>query len=164
MEASLAVINTEYCIEIEREYPFPVAQVWDAITTSEGITAWMKYEASLDRRIGGRIFVDFKSEGNLEGTVCEWIPEQVFAYSWGLSVVRWVLEPTGDGTRLRFTNSHVTPDLLMGFTAGWHAFIDHLGPYLEGKTVDDRYDDLMKTYTDRYGHLLEKTSDTSKEE
>lgn len=155
MAEPLAGITPEYCIEIERTYAHPVSEVWDAVTTAEGISAWMKYEATLDRRLGGRIFVDFKSEGNLEGTVCEWVPERVFAYTWGLSVVRWVLEPCGGGTRLHFTNSHVTPDILMGFAAGWHAFIDHLGPYLAGTTVEDRYDDLMKVYAERYGHLVE---------
>ena len=163
MSESLARITTEYCIEIEREYAYPVAQVWDAITTAEGISAWMKYEATLDRRLGGRIFVDFKSEGNLEGTVCEWSPERVFAYTWGLSVVRWVLEPCEGGTRLHFTNSHVTPDILMGFAAGWHAFIDHLGPYLAGTTVEDRYDDLMEVYADRYGHLIAGNDDSEGE-
>ena len=163
MSESLARITTEYCIEIKREYACPVAQVWDAVTTADGISAWMKYETSLERRIGGRIFVDFKSEGNLEGKVCEWVPERVFAYTWGLSVVRWELEPRGSGTRLRFTNSHVTPDILMGFSAGWHAFIDHLGPYLDGTTVEDRYDDLMKTYEDRYGHLVAGNDDSEGE-
>ena len=163
MNNSLATINEEYCIDIEREYAFPVDRVWAAISTGEGISAWMKYEATLERRIGGRIFVDFKSEVNLEGVVCEWEPERVFAYTWGLSVVRWVLEPSEGGTRLRFTNSHVTPDILMGFAAGWHAFIDHLGPYLAGKTVEDRYEKLMKIYGDQYGHLLDD-SRTSTEE
>ena len=155
MNDTLAIISPEFCIELEREYPYPVAQVWNAITTAEGISAWMKYETTLERRIGGRIFVDFKSQGNLEGAVCAWEPERVFAYSWGLSVVRWVLEPCVGGTRLRFTNSHVTPDILMGFAAGWHAFIDHLEPYLAGKTVEDRYDELMETYEEHYGHLLD---------
>ncbi len=205
MEAPLARITTEYGIEIERTYAHPVSRVWDAITTADGISAWMKYETTLERRIGGRILVDFKSEGNLEGIVCEWVPERVFAYTWGLSVVRWVLEPCEDGpgngrssdggpgegdsreggpdegslcargsreggpgargTSLRFTNSHVTPDILMGFSAGWHAFIDHLGPYLAGTTVADRYDDLVKTYEDRYGHLVgdEASTDGGKE-
>ena len=164
MNNSLATINEEYCINIEREYAFPVDRVWDAISTGEGISAWMKYEATLERRIGGRIFVDFKSEGNLEGVVCEWEPERVFAYTWGLSVVRWVLEPREGGTRLRFTNSHVTPDILMGFAAGWHAFIDHLGPFLAGKTVEDRYEELMKTYGDQYGHLLDDSGKSIEEE
>ena len=163
MNNSLARINEEYCIEIEREYAHPVSRVWDAVTTSDGISSWMKYEATLERRIGGRIFVDFKSEGNLEGVVCEWAPERVFAYTWGLSVLRWELEPREGGTRLRFTNSHVTPDILMGFAAGWHAFIDHLGPYLAGTTVEDRYDDLMKTYEDRYGHLVAGNDDSNEE-
>ena len=163
MNNSLARINEEYCIDIEREYAFPADRVWEAISTGEGISSWMKYEATLERRIGGRIFVDFKSEGNLEGTVCEWEPERVLAYSWGLSVVRWVLEPCEGGTRLRFTNSHVTPDILMGFAAGWHAFIDHLEPYLTGTTVEDRYDDLMKTYEDLYGHLVAGNDDSNEE-
>lgn len=150
---ALAVIKPEYCIELERAYAFPVGKVWDAITTAEGISAWMKYETTLERRVGGRILVDFKSEGSLEGIVCEWEPERVFAYTWGLSVVRWELEPRDDVTRLRFTNSHAKPDILLGFAAGWHAFIDHLGPYLAGTTVEDRYDDLMKAYAERFGHL-----------
>ena len=163
MNNSLARINEEYCIEIEREYAHPVSRVWDAVTTSDGISSWMKYEATVERRIGGRIFVDFKSEGNLEGVVCEWAPERVFAYTWGLSVLKWELEPRESGTRLRFTNSYVTPDILMGFAAGWHAFIDHLGPYLAGTTVADRYDDLMKTYEDRYGHLVAGNDDSNEE-
>ncbi len=163
MNDILAEISTEFCIELEREYPYPVAKVWKAITTAEGISAWMKYETTLERRIGGRIFVDFKSEGNLEGAVCEWVPEKVFAYSWGLSVVRWELKSVEDGTRLRFTNSHVTSDILMGFAAGWHAFIDHLGPYLAGTTVEDQYDDLMKVYEERYGHLVLDNADSGEE-
>jgi len=164
MNDALAHIEPEFCIDIERKYSFPVDQVWAAVTTAEGISAWMKYEASLDRRLGGRIFVDFKSEGNLEGTVCEWVPERVFAYTWGLSVVRWVLEPSEGGTRLRFTNSHVTSDILMGFSAGWHAFIDHLGAHLTGTTIEDRYGDLMKTYEDRYGHLIAGNDDSGEKE
>lgn len=161
---ALAVVSPEFCIELERAYPYPVAAVWDAVTTAEGISAWMKYETTLERRIGGRIFVDFKSEGSLEGTVCEWEPERVFAYTWGLSVVRWELEP-GDGvTRLRFTNSHAMPEILLGFAAGWHAFIDHLGPYLAGESVEDRYDDLMTIYTERFGHLAVHNDDENGED
>ena len=164
MAESLARITPEYCIEIERTYAYPISRVWEAVTTADGISSWMKYETTLERRIGGRIFVDFKSEGSLEGIVCDWEPERVFAYTWGLSVVKWELEPCEVGTRLRFTNSHVTPDILMGFAAGWHAFIDHLGPYMAGSKVEDRYDDLMKTYEDRYGHLVagnDKSNDDS---
>ena len=156
----LARITPEYCIEIERAYVHPLSEVWAAVTTADGISAWMKYETTLERRIGGRIFVDFKSEGNLEGIVCEWAPERVFAYTWGLSVVRWELESWEGSTRLRFTNSHAMPEILLGFAAGWHAFIDHLGPYLAGTTIEDRYDDLMKTYEDRYGHLVTGNGDS----
>lgn len=160
MAESLARITPEYCIEIERTYAHPVSRVWEAVTTADGISSWMKYETTLERRIGGRIFVDFKSEGSLEGIVCELVPERVFAYTWGLSVVRWELESGECGTRLRFTNSHAMPDILLGFAAGWHAFIDHLGPYMAGTTVEDRYDNLMKTYADRYGHLVTGNDDS----
>ena len=51
----------------------------------------------------------------------------------------------------------------MGFAAGWHAFIDHLGPYLAGTTIEDRYDDLVKTYEDRYGHLVAGDDDSEGE-
>ena len=54
------------------------------------------------------------------------------------------------------------PEILLGFAAGWHAFIDHLGPYLAGTTIEDRYDDLMKVYEDRYGHLVAGNDDSDK--
>lgn len=146
MNDTLAIIKPEYCIEIERTYHFPLVAVWKAITCSNEISDWMGYEASLEQRIGGRIFVDFKSEGSMEGIVCQWEPYSVFAHTWNLSVVKWELQADGDGTHLRFTNSHAMPEIVIGFAAGWHAFIDHLGPHLAGERVADRYDELLSVY------------------
>jgi len=152
---SVACISPEYAIDIQREYPHPIDQVWEAVTTAEGISAWMQYEATLERRIGGRILVNFKSEGNLEGVVCQWEPNRIFAYTWGLSVVRWQLDPIDGGTRLHFTNSHAMPDIVVEFAAGWHAFIDHLGPYLDDATIKDRYEDLIVIYKDQFPNLIQ---------
>ena len=153
MNDTLAVIKPEYCIELERTYAFPIEAVWKALTFSNEISDWMGYEASLEQRIGGRIFVDFKSEGSMEGIVCEWEPYKVFAHTWNLSVVKWELQPDGEGTHLRFTNSHAIPEIVVGFAAGWHAFIDHLGPHLAGDSVADRFDELMSVYENRYDQL-----------
>ena len=153
---ALAKISEEYRVDIERIYPYPIAAVWKAITTAEDISAWMNYPAKLDRHLGGRIYVDFNSEGSLEGMVCEWVPERVFAYTWGLSVVRWTLESREGGTHLHFTNSSVTPDIIMGFASGWHAFIDHLGPHLAGETFDDRYDAPQTMYADHHKDIHER--------
>lgn len=150
---SLAEITEEYRVDIDRTYPYPVSAVWKAVTTGEDITAWMQYPATLERRLGGRIFVDFNSEGSIDGMVCAWEPERVFAYTWGLSIVRWTLEPSDGGTHLHFTNSSVRPDIIMGFASGWHAFIDHLGPHLAGETVEDRYEALQDVYRERYPEI-----------
>ncbi len=91
--------------------------------------------------------------GSMEGVVCEWEPNRCFAHTWGLAVVKWELEEDSRGTNLCFTNSHAMSDIVIGFAAGWHAFIDHLGPHLSGESVEDRYDEVVKLYEGHYSNL-----------
>jgi uncharacterized protein YndB with AHSA1/START domain len=69
-------------VEHRAEHTYEVAatpeQVWDAIATAEGISAWM-VPTRLDPRVGGEVSFDF---GDLRstGVVTDYTPNQRFAY------------------------------------------------------------------------------------
>ena len=49
----LAELTRCYTISFERRSKHPVERLWRAITQSDEVTAWMKYSARIDLRIGG---------------------------------------------------------------------------------------------------------------
>ena len=145
-EENLAKFVPQYRIEIERHFPFPVEQVWKAISEAKEITAWMQYPTELDLRVGGRIYIDFRDEGSLEGVVCKVDPEKTLTYTWDDSLVKWELEAGKDDTRLRFTHSGVNHEHVIGLGAGWHCFIDQLESHLDGVPREDRMDELQELF------------------
>jgi uncharacterized protein YndB with AHSA1/START domain len=86
-------------------------EVWQALTTSEGLSAWFGQRASIDLRPGGTATMTFAG-GVIVDMGIERVEEPtVFAYTWRLpdlpeddprrTYVEFTLEPAGDGTRLR---------------------------------------------------------------
>ena len=71
-----------YCVEHRMERTFEVAatpeQVWNAIATAEGISAWM-VPTRLDPRIGGEVSFDL-GEFRSNGVVTDYTPNVRFAY------------------------------------------------------------------------------------
>ena len=43
----------------------PVAEVWKAFTTADGLKSWMAPEASIDLRVGGKMLANYRAEGKL---------------------------------------------------------------------------------------------------
>jgi uncharacterized protein YndB with AHSA1/START domain len=86
-------------------------EVWQALTTAEGLSAWFGQRASIDLRPGGTATMTFAG-GVIVDMGIERVEEPtVFAYTWRLpdlpeddprrTYVEFTLEPAGDGTRLR---------------------------------------------------------------
>src|SRR5688572_26271159 len=86
---------------IERSYPAPIGEVWDALTNPERIPRWF-LPVSGDLRPGGR----YQLEGNAGGTVLDCDPPRELHVTWeyGGDVswlgVRLTDSDTGPGTRL----------------------------------------------------------------
>ena len=142
----IAKAATLYRADWERGYPQDLERVWAAISDQDEVSAWMKYPTRLDMRVGGVIHIDFSADGALEGIVCSLDPPTLLIYTWGDSLVKWVLEEETDGTRLRFSHIGVRPELLAGLGAGWHAFLDQLEDHLNGKPRPSRYRELKARY------------------
>jgi uncharacterized protein YndB with AHSA1/START domain len=89
----------------------PPAEVWTALTTAEGLSAWFGERASIELRPGGAASMTFAS-GMIVDMRVERVEEpHVFGYTWRLpnlpeddprrTYVEFTLEAAGEGTLLR---------------------------------------------------------------
>jgi uncharacterized protein YndB with AHSA1/START domain len=120
-------------------------RVWRAITDEGEVAAWMNCPVTIDGRVGGRVSF-FDEAHRIEGKVFIFDPPRTFAHSFAdvrLAehmalvdqdwTVRWDLEETSDGCRITFTNRNQSGAVLWGVGEGWHAGLDLLEAYLDGR-------------------------------
>jgi uncharacterized protein YndB with AHSA1/START domain len=98
-------------IERSMELAHPPAQVWAAITTPEGLSAWFGDKATIDLRPGGAAEMTFRSGLTVDMRVERVEEPTVFGFTWRLpdlpeddprrTYVEFTLEADGAGTRLR---------------------------------------------------------------
>jgi uncharacterized protein YndB with AHSA1/START domain len=85
-------------------------QVWAALTTADGLSAWFGERASIDLRPGGKATMTFAGGMTVDMRVERVEEPAVFAYTWRLpdlpaddprrTYVEFTLEPDRDGTVL----------------------------------------------------------------
>jgi uncharacterized protein YndB with AHSA1/START domain len=101
----------ERTVEIAR----PPADVWPALTTAEGLSAWFGEEATIDLRQGGPARMRFGNGYTVSMRVERVEEPAVFGFTWQIyglpdgdprrTYVEFTLEPTSSGTRLTVTES-----------------------------------------------------------
>jgi len=130
-------------VELELELPGTPEQVWQAIATGPGISAWFA-PTEVDERAGGAITFDFGPEmGGSTGVITAWEPPRRLAYEereWmpGAPPVATEIhvETRAGGTCVMrmvhslFTASDEWDDQLESFENGWPAFFEVLKGYL----------------------------------
>ena len=89
----------------------PPRDVWRALTTADGLSAWFGEQASIDLRPGGAATITFAGGMTVDMRVERVEEPAVFAYTWRLpdlpeddprrTYVEFTLEPDGNGTLLR---------------------------------------------------------------
>jgi uncharacterized protein YndB with AHSA1/START domain len=135
----------------ERVLDHSPAHVWDAITTPEGLRAWlMCTEARIDGRAGGTIELVTGPAGyRSTGRILAWDPPRLFEYEWKVApvpempdgedaVFRYQLDPRPDGTTaMTVTYRRITRQTARGFLPGLHAFLDRLEAQLAGAPLPD---------------------------
>lgn len=128
-------------VEMELIVPGTPEQVWQAIATGPGYTAWFT-PTTIDERVGGAIHFDFGENGESKGEVTVWEPPSRFGYverDWGEGVPPLATEVTvtarsGDRCVVRmvhslFASTDDWDDQLEGFEGGWPAFFEILRLY-----------------------------------
>ncbi|MFD9068628.1 SRPBCC domain-containing protein [Streptomyces lasiicapitis] len=147
----------------------PVAEVWAAVATPEGLPGWLAAADVLEPRLGGAVtlrWLTVPAQGAPppgsdpavavhSGRVTAWDPDVVAEYSIDLhGRCRFHLEPAGTGrSTLRFTNELVSDDSFRrDCLAGWHHHFEFLVDALAGRPKDwstwsaDRWSELRSQY------------------
>lgn len=125
------------------------AQVWQALTTAEGLSAWFGERASIDLRPGGAATLNFAGNVTVEMRIERVEEPAVFAYTWRLpdlpeddprrTYVEFTLDPNGDGTVLRVVETgfaQLPPDTRRAtydsHSEGWTRELAELVEHLDG--------------------------------
>jgi uncharacterized protein YndB with AHSA1/START domain len=130
-------------IRFERHLAHPVDEVWRALTTPKEMIRWWG-EGTVELVEGGRFDVTWLNtddEGNrpaMKATITRLDPPRLLETDGDEhGMLRWELEPEGEGTRLRFTSTLELPDEFRTMhPAGWHWHLDALETILAGGEVD----------------------------
>jgi uncharacterized protein YndB with AHSA1/START domain len=152
-EGTIQPLEGRSLIRFERRYPHSVERVWAALTEPDQLRQWFgEGDIELELAEGGRFDVVTTGPAELVGamiefgggeealerhdTVLQVDPPRLLEHTFygGESVVRWELQPDGDGCLLRLTHTMgapVGPDSPKAL-AGWHTLLDLLGPVLDG--------------------------------
>jgi uncharacterized protein YndB with AHSA1/START domain len=147
-----------YDIVLERRLKKSVEKVWAAITIPERIACWFA-EVELEPRVGGRYKLYFlQNDYGVDGEITAFEPLRLLAHTWPTaqdrpaSIVRYELEPDGEGCRLTLTQAGLDKASLVALP-GWHAFLEALPGAAEGvhtewtwdreKAIGERYKDVI---------------------
>ena len=136
-------------LTFERRIRHPVERVWEAITEPEHLARWYLTKARIEGREGGSIdYLTGPARVHVTGKILIWEPPRVFEHEWNTgprkdlptgekTIVRWELNPEGDGTLLRFTHRRLTRQTATVFAGGMHGFLDRLENQLDGVPLVD---------------------------
>jgi len=140
--AELGRIISKDTVRFERWFDLPVEQVWDYLTTPNGLAAWLM---PCDEGIREGALVELRGEapdpqGNIHtniGVVSEYVRNRVLAYSWFEAVsnaatfVRFELEQRDGRVLLTLTHSGIDPDWMPLVGAGWHTCFERLATAIQ---------------------------------
>jgi uncharacterized protein YndB with AHSA1/START domain len=135
-------------IERSVELAHPPSQVWAALTTPEGLSAWFGDRATIDLRPGGLAQMTFRSGLTVDMRVERVEAPAIFGFTWQLpdlpeddprrNYVEFTLEAVGAATRLRVVETGFAqlPDESRRTTydshaEGWARELGELADYLD---------------------------------
>ena len=149
-------------LRFERRLAHPVAKVWRALTDPDHLRAWFPASVDMDLTAGAKLRFELVPEAQARhgiadedmvsyGELTAVDPPRLLEYTWSGEILRWELEPTVDGCRLRFTDVFDDRAIAADDGAGWHVALEALSTALDGRDVDrlalfDRADEMSKTY------------------
>jgi uncharacterized protein YndB with AHSA1/START domain len=134
--------NGRRSVQVEVEVPGTPEQVWQAIATGPGVSAWF-VPTEVDGRLGGTVTHHFGGGMDSAATITEWDAPHRFVKedSWGPNAptvaTEWTVEARGGGTCMvrvvhsLFAETDDWDDHLTGIESGWPSFFSILRLYLE---------------------------------
>jgi uncharacterized protein YndB with AHSA1/START domain len=142
-------------VVFERRFDASRERVWLALTDPQELAGWLA-PAEIDLRVGGTVVFRFDEDNVERGTITELREPELIAYTWNEgksdSIVRFELEPDGDGTQLRLRHTFEGEADLPSYGGGWHHHLELLVAQIAGKPIawdTIRYRELKSEYERR---------------
>jgi uncharacterized protein YndB with AHSA1/START domain len=98
-EAFMPVVNREVVLPVPRE------RAWELVTEPEELETWLAEDVEFEAEEGAPLRIDER-----EGVVEHVTEAERIVFSWGDSVVEWVLEDHPAGTRFVVTEHRLVDD------------------------------------------------------
>lgn len=133
-----------------RDFRHPREKVWGALVEPGQLREWAPFVP--DRDLGGAgpaAFTMLGGAGEPEtspGEVLEAEPPALLVYDWGGDLMRWELEPTGEGTRLTLRHTVRDRTWVPMVAAGWHICLDVADLLLDGRPIGPIVADEAKDF------------------
>ena len=160
-------------LRYERHLAHAPEKVWRALTESEQLRHWFPADIIGERRAGAALELRFWPEtveqardeieaigvdpddATLPGELRIWDPPRVLELTWDTDLLRYELEPDGDGTRLLFTTwlGEPGPGGTPSTAAGYHSCLDSLGELLDTGSVTAPGRDDIEALQQRYAEV-----------
>ncbi len=133
--------NGRRSVQVEVEVPGTPEQVWQAIATGPGVSAWF-VPTEIDGRVGGTEVTHFGGGMDSVSTITEWDAPRRYVKegSWGdapTMATEWTVEARDGGTCIvrevhsLFAETDDWDNQLTGVESGWPSFFRILRMYLE---------------------------------
>jgi uncharacterized protein YndB with AHSA1/START domain len=159
MLGELQDLDGRYQLRFRRTLAHPPEKVWRALTEPEHLRAWFPADIEGERAEGARLHFVFRNDEDEpgDGEMRVYDPPSVLEFSWGEELLRFELEPEGDGTGtvLTFVNTFDELGKAARDAAGWHACLDILGHELAGEKPPwspvERWEQVHAEYVERLG-------------
>jgi len=150
-------------VRFERRLAHPPERVWRAVTEADELAKWFpaRPEISGERRVGAKLSIVYPDnvEPPESGEIVALDEPRLFAFTWRSAeqepqLLRFELEPDGEGTKLTFTHELPRPDSAK-VAAGWQLCLDDLEAALAGEPraefPEDRWVELHEEYAEQFG-------------
>lgn len=130
-------------LRVQRHLAHSTEDVWSALTDPAQVGQWMQApNASIDGRADGHIDID--APLHLTGRILTWDPPRVFEHELKFApskliptgedaILRYDLEPDGDGCMLTMTFTRLTPATARIFSGGIKGGLDRLASHLAAR-------------------------------
>ena len=122
---------------LTRELSHAPENVWEALTDPAHLAQWAPYDVDRNLATTGptKLFLAGAPQPKVfDSAVKRAEPPHLLEYSWGDGDLRWELQPTGDGTRLKLWHNIDRRFIAWG-AAGWHICFDVLDHLLAGEPL-----------------------------
>ena len=140
MTASLSKDGSRYTVRFERQLPHSPEKVWRVLTERELVKQWFPCEIVGEWTVGAKL--EFPLEGlvaqgakeeDFHGGVLAVEPPRLLEFRWGRDILRYELNPEGDGCRLVFVHSFEDKSTAARNAAGWEMCFARMESALAGQ-------------------------------